>query len=134
MRNRKPELSPHSQKVLALLNKNDKPMTAYEILDKLGIKTPPTVYRALEALIERGYVHRIESLNAFVACHGEHDEHNTSFAVCRECGNAEEIDDQRLTGFIRELGRKMKFHVEREMVELSGLCHACDTKSQRKKA
>jgi len=141
MRTKSTELSPHSKKVMELLKQSSKPLTAYEILDKLhkfGIKAPPTVYRALDSLIERGIVHRIESLNAFVVCHddhhGEHHDHNARFAVCRSCGTAEEIHDHRLTAFISELGKKLKFHIEREMLELSGLCHACDHKAQRKKA
>ncbi len=131
MRAKSTELSPHSQKVYDLLNKSHKPMSAYDILGKLhssGIKAPPTVYRALEALVERGLVHRIESLNAFVACHGDHHDHNAKFAVCRNCGEAVEIDEPKLTKLIAELGKKFKFHIEREMLELSGLCFACSGK------
>ena len=128
MRHKNTELSPHSKKVLDLLGKSSKPLSAYDILDKLhkfGIKAPSTVYRALEALIERGLVHRIESLNAFVACHSDHKEHNAKFAVCRSCGSAVEIHDPRLTNFISALAKKLQFHIEREMLELSGLCNNC---------
>jgi len=130
MRNKSPDISPHSKKVLDLLSKSDKPLSAYDILDKLrptGIKAPPTVYRALEALIERGLVHRIESINAFVACHSEHKEHNAKFAVCRACGTATEIHDPRLTSFISNLAKKLQFHIEREVLEISGLCNHCHT-------
>lgn len=141
MGTRNTELSTHSKKVLELLARSSRPLSAYEILNKLhrhGIKAPTTVYRALDALVARGMAHRIESLNAFVACHDHnnaaHEQHNARFAVCRDCGSAEEIHDPRLTGFIRELGRKLKFHIEREMLELSGLCHECAHKEQLKKA
>lgn len=139
MRPRNPELSPHCHKVLDLLAKSEKPMPAYDILGKLrkfGIKAPPTVYRALETLMQRGLVHRIESLNAFVACHAKHDEEhnhqhaNTSFAVCRDCGTATEIHDHNLIDAIHALGKKLKFHIEREMLELLGLCHACASKKK----
>ena len=129
MRAKSSELSPHCKKVLDLLSKSSKPMSAYDILDQLrqsGIKAPPTVYRALETLMERGMVHRIESLNSFVACHSEHKEHNAKFAVCRSCGNATEIHDPRLTTFINNLAKKLDFHIEREMLELSGLCADCN--------
>lgn len=126
MRPKSTELSPHSKKVLDLLSKSGKPLTAYDLLSRLNIKTPPTVYRALEALMERGLAHRIESLNAFVACHSEHKEHNAKFAVRRACGTAAEIHDPRLTRFINELGKKLNFHIEREMLELSGLCDSCN--------
>jgi len=128
-------LSPHSKKVLMLLAKSSRPLTAYDILDKLrksGIKAPPTVYRALETLIEHGLVHRIESLGAFVACHHHEEDHAAAaqFAVCRSCGEAAEILDRRLTTLIRDIGRHMKFRVEREMLEVLGLCRNCDKKAQ----
>lgn len=133
MRSKNTELSPHSKKVLGLLSKSGRPMTAYDILDKLrrhGIKAPPTVYRALESLMQRGDVHRIESLNAFIACHDGHERHNhhARFAVCRACGSATEICDPRLSDLIRDLGKSLKFHIEREMLELFGLCHECSRK------
>jgi Fur family transcriptional regulator, zinc uptake regulator len=77
------DLSPHCKKVLEALHKSGKPLSAYELLDKLhkfGIKAPPTVYRALETLVERGLVHRIESLGAFVACHDMHGDHRAANA------------------------------------------------------
>jgi len=129
MRTKSTALSPHGKKVLALLAKSDKPMTAYDILDKLrkfGIKAPPTVYRALEQLVERGLAHRIESINAFVACHEHEQVHQAKFAVCRDCGTATEIHDPQLTTLIKALGRKLHFHIEREMIELLGLCKNCD--------
>jgi Fur family zinc uptake transcriptional regulator len=137
MRTKSTELSPHSRKVFDLLSKSEKPLSAYEILDKLrrhGIKAPPTVYRALESLTERGMVHRIESLNAFVACHDEDEEdhnhnHAAQFAVCRGCGSVTEIHDHRLSDMIRELSNKLKFHIEREMLELLGLCQQCEHKA-----
>lgn len=135
MRHKSTELSNHSRTIYALLSKQDKPLSAYDILDKVrskGIKAPPTVYRALDALVERGMVHRIESLNAFVACHDcSHDEtphdHMAQFAVCRSCGSVTEIQDTRLNDLISELSAKIHFHVEREMLELLGQCKQCDS-------
>lgn len=127
------ELSPHSLKVFEVLSKSAKPMSAYDILDKLrrhGIKAPPTVYRALDALLERGRVHRIESLNAFVACHDEDEEdrdtdHIAQFAVCRSCGGVTEIHDHRLSTIIHDISSRLQFRIDREMLELIGQCHAC---------
>lgn len=122
-------LTPHCQKVLALLEKSAKPLTAYEVLDKLrkhGIKAPPTVYRALETLIGLGLVHRIETLNAFVACHEhEGENHHAQFAVCRECGTVDEIHDAQLSLAIKKLATSLKFHIERQMLEVMGLCNKC---------
>jgi len=123
-------LSPHCKKVLETLQKNGKPMSAYDLLEKLhkfGIKAPPTVYRALETLVKRGFVHRIETLNAFIACHGHDDDHHhgAQFAVCRSCGTVEELHDHALTAHIKALADNLKFHIEREMLELMGLCRKC---------
>lgn len=126
-------LSPHSQKILDLLHKHDKPLSAYDILDRLrknGIKAPPTVYRALDALMRRGLVHRIESLNAFIACHGGEEGHVARFAVCRNCRTATEIHDDRLEPLISELSMQLNFKVEHEMLELLGLCSQCTAKVQ----
>ncbi|MDE3060825.1 MAG: transcriptional repressor [Pseudomonadota bacterium] len=123
------KLSPHSQKVLALLSRSGKPLSAYDILDKLrrfGIKAPPTVYRALDTLVQRGLVHRIESLGAFVACHRHGEDHEASqFAVCRACGDVTELHDERLAALLRELGQRAHFHIERETLEMTGLCQKC---------
>lgn len=128
-------LSPHSQKVLDLLHKQHKPLSAYDILDKLrrcGIKAPPTVYRALDALVQRGLAHRIESLNAYVVCHAHAEpaphKHVARFAVCRACGAVEELHDGKLGELIAGIGRHLKFTVEREILELIGLCHQCADK------
>lgn len=128
------KLSPHSQNILALLNKSGKHMVAYDIMSRLRIKAPPTVYRALDTLIEKGLVHRIESLNAFIACH-EHDDHHkheARFAVCRSCGSVTEIHDHTLSDLIHALSKKLKFHIEREMLELLGLCDLCERKQLKK--
>lgn len=134
MRSKSTELSPHSRKVFELLSKSEKPMSAYDILDKLrrhGIKAPPTVYRALENLLERGMVHRIESLNAFIACHDEDEEdhdhnHTAQFAVCRSCNSVTEIHDHRLSQLVHEMASRLHFNIEREMLELFGLCSKCN--------
>ena len=61
----------NEEMVYRLLCAADRPLSAYNILDGLrddGFKAPLQVYRALSKLIDRGAVHRIESVNGFVAC------------------------------------------------------------------
>lgn len=124
-------LSPHCQKLLKALEKSASPLSAYELLEKLrvhGIKAPPTVYRALETLMERGLVHRIETLNAFIACHHHEDGHSHGqFVVCRGCGSVEEVHDKQLSSSIRKIASSMKFQIEREILEIMGLCKRCST-------
>ncbi len=133
MRTKSTTISPHAKRVLTLLTKSKKPLTAYDILGKLqnsGIKAPQTIYRALDSLVERGLVHRIQSLGAFVACHNDDEDHGTQFAVCRSCGSVVELHDHRICDFIKEIGKSLKFRIEREMLELLGLCQACERKAK----
>jgi Fur family transcriptional regulator, zinc uptake regulator len=82
-----PKLSRNQTEILACLRKAKEPMSAYAILDKVrtvGISHPPTVYRALSELMEKGMVHRLQSRSAFIACdHGACDG-KLVFAICRE--------------------------------------------------
>jgi Fur family zinc uptake transcriptional regulator len=124
-------LSPHCEKVLESLQKSDKPLSAYELLDKLrkfGIKAPPTIYRALDSLMQKGLVHRIETLNAFVACHNHEGDTGAQFAVCRDCGTTIELHDHQLIDAIKALAASLKFNIERQILELIGLCQNCSAK------
>jgi Fur family zinc uptake transcriptional regulator len=128
MRNKSTDISPHGKNVLALLKKSKIPLTAYDILGKLqkaGVKAPQTVYRALDSLLERGLIHRIQSLGAFVACHNDEQDHGTQFAVCRKCNKVLEIHNHSICKSIKEIGEKINFHIEREMLELIGICQDC---------
>ncbi|WP_397404703.1 Fur family transcriptional regulator [Phenylobacterium sp.] len=82
------------ERALELLFNTGRPVKAYDPLGefKVGAATaPPTVYRALDALVELGIAHRISSINAYVACHGENDGHVASFLICGCCGAVEEV-------------------------------------------
>ena len=133
MKNKSTEISAHSKNVLALLKKSKKPLTAYDILGKLqgyGVKAPQTVYRALEALIERGMIHRVQSLGAFIACHSDEEDHGTQFAVCLQCKIVIELHDHRICDFIKEIGENIEFSIEREMLEIIGMCKDCKSKAK----
>lgn len=127
-------LTRNQQAVLDALAAADRPLTAYDILAlprirKAGLKAPLTIYRALDRLIADGLVHRIESLNAFVACgHGHHD-HATGFLICGDCGRTLEVPlaacESHLAGRAREQG----FAVEAVKVEMTGRCPDCAAKS-----
>ena len=113
-----PELSKNDKKILSALGRSEKPLSAYDILDRArsdALKAPVQVYRALEKLSSRGLVHRIEALNAFVACsdcshaghdHGDHgqahDQHRPGFVICRDCGSVREFEDERVAGIAGE--------------------------------
>lgn len=135
-------LSPTSQKIYKTLQTVARPLSAYELLDKLrkeGVRSPPTVYRALEKLQTEGLVHRVESLNAFVVCRHQCDGHHdqmSPFAICTQCGDVRELCEPALTRALKKLGAAFLAEVDHKVFEVSGVCHACrgKTKSVRKKA
>lgn len=133
------ELSRNDQTVLGALGRSEKPLSAYDILGRSrsgALKAPVQVYRSLEKLERRGLVHRIEALNAFVACseHDErcsrhehrHDEHRPGFVICRQCGTVREFEDMRVGDIAREAAGA-EFDIELIALEVYGCCGACRT-------
>ena len=117
------------RQVLELVWRSHEPRGAYailEILHKDGRPVaPPTVYRALDFLRAQGLIHRIESLNAFVGCPSPGEPHTGHFMICDACGAAAEVDDRRIDEALHECASAIGFKVERETIELRGLCPGC---------
>lgn len=105
------------------------PLSAYAILDRLrdtGFRAPLQVYRALGRLVELSLVHRVESLNAFVACRRPRDGHESIiFTICEACGAVGEIADGRFVEELRKLAGETGFLLSRSIVELRGTCATC---------
>lgn len=118
------------RRVLELVWQSHKPLGAYDILGVLSEQdgrraAPPTVYRALDFLLENGLVHRIASLNAFIGCvHPEHA-HQGQFLICRECHIAVELEQHSISEAIVTSAADVGFRVETQTVEVVGLCSAC---------
>ena len=94
--------------VLAILRASDCPHSAYDLLESLKDIypkiAPPTVYRALAALVERGQIHRLESLNAYIACQSEAHHQASVLSICEDCGAVEEnFEPLCLAPYIRPL-------------------------------
>jgi Fur family transcriptional regulator, zinc uptake regulator len=121
--------APNHQRILRILQSAAGPMTAYEVLDaarKHEISAPPTVYRALNKLIEQGTAHRLETINAYVACvDSQHRLGAAVFAICRDCGNVEELEEGDTLRRLRATAGKRGFKVENAVIELKGQCNAC---------
>jgi Fur family transcriptional regulator, zinc uptake regulator len=115
--------------VLELIWQSHQPVGAYELLDILKSERrnaqPPTIYRALNFLLNLGLIHRIESLNAYVGCDTPHTNHNTQFLICSGCGAAAEISDVRLDKAINALAKDAKFSVNHRSIEVEGQCPNC---------
>ena len=124
------DLTRNQALVLGALSQSDGPLSAYTILDQLredGFRAPLQVYRALEKLVEIGLVHRLESLNAFVACrHPGCDGHETiAFMICERCGKVDEITDATLAKRLGDLAAKADFSLRKSTIELRGVCEPC---------
>jgi Fur family zinc uptake transcriptional regulator len=122
------KLTPLRKKVLTLLLESEGPAKAYDLLGQLGedgAAKPPSVYRSLDFLLEMGLAHRIESLNAFVACgHWKHG-HAAVFLICDKCGAAGEL---HAGDSIRKLTQEVEgvnFKMRSAVIEVRGLCAEC---------
>ena len=123
------------RQVLGLILQEEQPTGAYDLLDRLRVTrqgaAPPTIYRALDFLLEHGLIHRLERLSAFVGCVApedgahEHAHHAAQFLICRECGRVVEIDDHDLAHALAHAARKAGFSVTKATIEAEGLCGAC---------
>lgn len=115
--------------VLELVWENHRPAKAYDILDRLSATQrnakPPTVYRALEFLMEQGLIHRIESLNAYVGCSHATEGHASQFLICDGCETVIEMDSGPIQALVRQEALAHKFRVTRQTVEVHGLCQSC---------
>jgi Fur family zinc uptake transcriptional regulator len=121
-------LTPLRRRVLELLIDQPGPTKAYDLLPLLdGEKQakPPTIYRALDFLVRMGLAHRIESLNAFVACDIGACARSTIFLICEGCGGAVEFDAGHALVDLSDAAKKDGFSIRRTMIEASGLCGAC---------
>jgi Fur family transcriptional regulator, zinc uptake regulator len=123
------------RQVLTLIWESHAPIGAYELIDKLsrareadgegGRVAPPTVYRALDFLIEQGLVHRIESRNAFVGCAQPEHPHRGYFLICEGCGTAHELEGGALDANLKARARDLDFDIRRITIEVAGRCPGC---------
>lgn len=130
MTSRSSGLTKNQSLVLGALSETGTPMSAYDILDRLrdsGLRAPLQIYRALEKLVDQGAVHRLESMNAFVACsHAKcHDAGLVAFAICDECGTVSEFSDAEVSKRLGAWTRRNRFTATKTTIEIRGACSAC---------
>jgi Fur family zinc uptake transcriptional regulator len=131
------QLTELRRQVLGLVLESDQPLGAYALLDKLKAlrpgAAPPTVYRALDFLLEQGLIHKVERLNAFVGCieaghdhaHGHDHHHPHQFLICRDCGTTVEISDHAVAHALEAAAQRAGFTAIHATVEIEGRCAAC---------
>lgn len=124
------------RRVLELVWQSHKPLGAYDILAVLSETdgrraAPPTVYRALDFLLENGLIHRIASLNAFVGCNHPQQSHQGQFLICRICHSAIELEQPAIQQVIADCAAEVGFRVDHQMVEVVGVCATCQEEAER---
>jgi Fur family zinc uptake transcriptional regulator len=122
--------------VLKVLTNASQPLGAYAILDKLrshGFKAPLTVYRALEQLAGQGLVHKLESLDSWTTCCGEHQANPPVFEICKDCGNVTEQFDRELVKNLSSMSERSGFIPDRSIIEIHGRCDDCGTDAKLSK-
>lgn len=122
--------TPIRESVLSLIWQGHRPLGAYDIIDQLSDSRgkrvlPPTVYRALEFLLDCGLIHRIASLNAFIGCPFPGSAHSNVFLLCRSCGKAAECSMESINNAINVTAERAGFAIESQAIEVSGLCPVC---------
>ena len=126
---RKARLTPIRRRVLELVWSSHRPVLAYDLLDSLRDEqrraAPPTVYRALDFLLDLGLIHRLESLNAFVGCEDPERSHDGQFLICDACRRVAEIDAPEIGRAVDRNATGAGFEVRRRVIEVRGLCRSC---------
>ena len=127
-------LTPIRARVLGLIAEGGKPVKAYDLLDQVregegaGAAAPPTVYRALDFLLANGFIHKLESVNAFVACHHPNAaQHSAPFLICDSCHKAVELEDEHVVATLDAQARALGFSPQTQTLEVHGLCAECAT-------
>jgi len=122
-------LTPVRRRVLEILLEEHKAMGAYDVLARLVAEgygnQPPIAYRALEFLVDQGFAHRIQRLNAFAACVHPGEDHAPAFLICRTCQSVAETSADAARQALEREAARSGFRVERSTIEALGLCPNC---------
>jgi len=123
-------LTPIRANALRLIADAGRPIKAYDLLDQMktthDAAAPPTVYRALDFLLEHGFIHKLASINAYVGCHHPGGEqHAVPFLICDNCQSATELEDADVVGSLEASARALGFMPQAQTLEVHGVCAAC---------
>lgn len=125
-------LTSQRQQVLWLIYQHHTAITAYDLLDQLKAThpnaKPPTVYRALDFLLEQGLIHKVQSTNRYLACClPEHPHHSSQLFICDQCGYVLETHDHAIAHSLAEKAEQQGFQIHTPMIEIHGLCQSCQS-------
>ena len=115
--------------ILKIIWQSHKATKAYDILDQISgmnfSAKPPTVYRALDFLLENGFIHKINSLNSYIGCPNPLQNEQCYFIICSSCDEIEECSDKGITNAIESVMNKNKFSHKNIAIEINGTCNNC---------
>ena len=123
-------LTPLRKEVLELILNASGPMGAYDLLAKIKSNAdrpaaPPTVYRTLDFLLEKGLIHRLTSINAYIPCCHPREGHQAAFLICTQCKAVTEASAQSLLQQLADLSAADNFNAQHSIIEISGVCQQC---------
>ena len=123
--------TPTRRNVFTLISGYQGAVSAYDLLDKLKElepnAKPPTVYRALDFLLAQGFVHKVESLNAFLFCEHFDEHHPMQLLICNQCGLVVELHDEAINQAFEQQAQLNGFVITNQSIEAHGQCRQCQT-------
>ena len=123
------KLTPVREKVLNILLESHAAIGAYDILERLALEgfrsQPPVAYRALDFLVEHGFVHKIERLNAFIACTHSGEGHSPAFMICKQCHQVAEAMSVPISSTLGKAAKTIGFSIDKTVLEAEGMCPRC---------
>lgn len=121
--------TPTRRHVFTLIAGHKGAVSAYELLDQLKElephAKPPTVYRALDFLLTQGFVHKVESLNAFLFCEHFAEHHPMQLLICTQCGDVIELHDEAINHAFEHQAELHGFAITSQSIEAHGQCRRC---------
>lgn len=129
------QFTPVRRTVLETLWQVDRPLGAYDLIRELEARrgrkfSPPTVYRALDFLLEQKFVSRIESRNAFTPCAHPDHEHTCVFFICESCGSSTEVENETAEELFDTDAATLGFRISKRVIEMQGVCANCQTAAE----
>ncbi len=129
------QLTPVRKRSLEILLEEHRAMRAYDLLDRLAKdgfgSQPPVAYRALEFLTNNGFVHKIEKLNAFIACTHRESGHMPVFLICSQCERVSEIVLPEAEEIWSGVETTSGFSITTALLEIEGVCAACKVNTDK---
>ncbi|MDC0612363.1 zinc uptake transcriptional repressor Zur [Vibrio sp.] len=128
-------LTSQRKRVFELICSSQKASSAYELLEDLKQSEPqakpPTVYRALDFLLEQGFIHRVESTNSFISCCScNAHKHYSHLLICDKCSDVIELQDDNLVASLESNAEKHGFKIVNHVIESHGICKTCSSKEK----